>query len=169
MRAALLLAIAHAAAFAALCAAGDSEHAALLSAEEECECCAAKVTQLQSHLDEVYAENIALRKVNERQASDLGECRAEGVKQPLVWRLAADHDHDRELSSPLRRHKGFPTPPLPQTPPASPKGSRLSCSNTAYSDPNPVHADPDDRHSIGDAERLARANDHSDHNALAAG
>ena len=39
MRAALLLVV-------ALCAAGDSEHASLLSAEEECECCAAKMTEI---------------------------------------------------------------------------------------------------------------------------
>ena len=110
MRATLLLVVAHAAALAALCAAGGPERAEA----EECECCAATVTDLELHVAELRAENLAQRKVIERQASDLdgcGERSSESVKQPLVWR-AAERDHqDGWLSAATR--KDTLSPPLP--------------------------------------------------------
>ena len=105
----LLVIVARAAALVALCAAGGLEHAeVLLSSEaEESDCCVAKVNELQLHLAELRAENIALRKVNERVASDLDECR--------VWRLAAEHDHRNEPSVAATR-KDAPAPPLSHVP-----------------------------------------------------
>ena len=110
MHGTLLFVVAHAVALAARL-----DHARGLVPSESG--CCVEVTELQSHVAELQAENLALRKVNERQASDIDECRAENVKQPLVWRLAADHDHGPELSSPLRRpNKEPPAPPLAQAP-----------------------------------------------------
>ena len=164
MRATLLLVVAHAAALAALCAAGGPERAEA----EECECCAATVTDLESHVAELRAENLALRKVNERQASDLDECRAESVKQPLVWRLAAEPRPRPRAEQPPAPPQGSPCAAAATrscVPPEDPCHSR---SDAAHCDPDAVHSDPDDRHPIGDAERLARANDHSYHDVLAA-
>ena len=76
MRATLLVVVAYAAALAALCAAGSLEHAEMLlpsEAEERSECCAARVTDLLAHLAELDAENIVLRKANERLTGEVDE------------------------------------------------------------------------------------------------
>ena len=109
MRATLLVVVAHAAALAVLCVAGQTENPKVWHASEARECYVAKaeLADLQSHVAELRAENIALRKVGEQLtnnldalrtvseelANNLDECRAENVKQPLVWRLAAGRDH----------------------------------------------------------------------------
>ena len=68
------------------------------------------MTDLESHVVELRADNLAQRKVIARQASDLDGCRTESVKQPLVWR-AAERDHqDGGLSAATRKDK--PSPPL---------------------------------------------------------
>jgi len=106
---ALLVVVAHAAALAVLCAAGQTENSKVWCALEAHECSVAKaeLADLQLHVAELHAENIALRKVGEQLtnnldvlrtvskqlANNLDECRAENVKQPLVWRLAAGRDH----------------------------------------------------------------------------
>ena len=119
MRATLLVVVAHAAALAVLCAAGQTENSKVWRALEAHECSVAKaeLADLQLHVAELHVENIALRKVgeqltnnldalrtvSEQLANNLDECRAENVKQPLVWR-----DH-RDDDTP-------PVPPLPQIP-----------------------------------------------------
>ena len=148
MRAAFLLVVAHAAALAALCAAGGLEHAeVLLSSEtEECECCAAKVADLkshlaehitkvadlQSHLAEHIAENIALRKVKERLESDLDECHDESAKQPLVWRLTAEYRPEEPSTA--------TTEPLPQVP--APRRKTLATPAPTPFTPIPTTATP---------------------------
>ena len=165
------------------------------SETEESECCVAKAADLESHLTELRAKKVALQKANERLASELNECRAEeSAKQPLVWQLAAEHGCRDELST-VVAPKDAPEPPLPRVPasrrkplplllqyrslrprrrrtrtPLSrrcnwsprPAGtSGLSCSNTA-------HSDPDDRHSLGGVERLARPEHRGGNYAFAA-
>ena len=124
MRATLLVVVARAAAVAALCAAG--------GLEVESECCAAKLTDLR-------VENIALRKVNERLASELDECRAESVKQPLVWRLAAELDHRDGLNT-AAAHKDAPAPPLPRVP--GPRRKTLATPAPTPLTPIPTTATP---------------------------
>ena len=102
MRATFLVVVAHAAALAVSCAAGSLVHA------EESESCVSTVTEL-------VAENAALRKSNERLVNELDECRAESVKQPLVWRpFTEGHDPGEP---PQHHRKALSTPgPTPLTP-----------------------------------------------------
>ena len=121
MRAAFIVVVAHAVALtAALCtAAGSPEYATEVVLQaleaEESDCCGTKVADLISRLTALRADNIELQKTNERLAGELDECRAESVKQALVWRLAAKHDHSPELST-LATRKEPPAPPLAQIP-----------------------------------------------------
>ena len=61
-----------------------------------------------------------MRKVSQRLAGEIDECRAESLKQPLVWRLTAGNEHrDDELSTaPKREGPPSATPsvsPVPTT------------------------------------------------------
>ena len=107
MRATFLVAIAQAAVLAALlvCAAEGRD---CLDAEDTRGCCAAKVTDLESHVTVLSAENIALRKVIERQASEIDECRAESIKQPPRLIMAKPSDNLRTATT----HEDVPTSPF---------------------------------------------------------
>ena len=124
MRATLLVAA------LAVCTGSLLVHADILhSFEEASESCVAKVTDLQSHLTDVHAENtalrgvneqltgvlaenIALREVNKQLASSLDECRAGSVKQPQRLITAVGYRLSDEQLSTATMHEDAPAPPV---------------------------------------------------------